>query len=222
MGDTIARVEGKVAKILDGGAKEFKESLTGPGPEIWVHEDLGAVWVGYQISVDGKEVSRGINLFGLHRTPSGWRISGIADTQVKPGSELEPVSKVASPDLLGPINHFLQCLTDHDWDGMQSHLWSGGGITNSRRSRGMLQSSTWPELIGRLKSVTENIPPGVMQEVLFDVEARVCGDFAFVWAPFVININGKTVDKGVNIMTMLKKEDEWVMSGCQDTSMPTQ
>ncbi|KAH8913030.1 hypothetical protein BR93DRAFT_955449 [Coniochaeta sp. PMI_546] len=222
IGETITRVEGKVAKVLEGGAKEFRERVTEPGPEVWVHEDLGAVWAGYQVSVDGKEVSRGINLFGLHRTPDGWKISGIADTQAEPGSELEPISKVAGSELMRPIDHFLQCLTDHEWDKIWSNLSSEGGITNSRRSMGLLQSSTWPELIEKLTSLLESGPPGVMQEVLFDVEARVCGDFAFVWAPFVININGQTTDKGVNIFTMLRKDDKWTISGCQDTSMPTQ
>ncbi|OIW32723.1 hypothetical protein CONLIGDRAFT_630348 [Coniochaeta ligniaria NRRL 30616] len=222
IGATITRIEGRVGKLLDSGAKEFRERVTEPGPEIWVHEDLGAVWAGYQVSVDGKEVSRGINLFGLHRTPDGWKISGIADTQVKPGTELEPVSTVAGPDLMGPIDSFLQCLTDHDWDKIPSSLLGEGGITNSRRGMGILQSSTWPELIEKLRSMMENSPPGMMQEVLYDVEARVCGSFAFVWAPFKININGQTVDKGVNIFTMFRKENGWVISGCQDTSMPTQ
>lgn len=222
LGDTMARIENKVTKILDGGAKEFRETVTEPGPEVWVHEDLGAVWAGYQVSVDGREVSRGVNIFGLHRTPSGWKISGIADTQAETGSELEPVLKVAGEDVMRPVDVFLQGLTDHDWDIMLSTLVSEGGITNSRRSMGVLQSSTWPELIERLKSLLEGSPPGAMQEVLFDVEARVCGGFAFLWAPFVIKANGQTVNKGVNIFTLLRKGEGWVISGCQDTSMPTQ
>ena len=214
IGETITRVEGKVAALLEQGAKEFQERVTEPGPEVWVYKDLGAVWAGYQISVDGREVGRGVNLFGLHRKTEGWKISGIADTQAKLGAELEQISKVAPPSLMAPIDDFLQSMTNHKWEKMLSYCLRGGGITNSRRSMDLLVSSTWPELIARLKSMMDGSPPRLVYEILFDIEARVCGNIGFLWTPFKMDTSGQTTNKGVNIFTLVP------ISGCQDTSMP--
>ncbi|PKK52776.1 hypothetical protein CI102_3587 [Trichoderma harzianum] len=83
----------------------------------------------------------------------------------------------------------------------------------------MLFTSTWAELLERLKGIIDKSPSEI-RELLFDVETRICGDFAFAWTPFVIDINGQTVNKGVNIFTLVRKEGGWIISGCQDTSMP--
>ncbi|KAL7907292.1 hypothetical protein GGI35DRAFT_455935 [Trichoderma velutinum] len=215
--DLVTRIEER----LNGLSGKFEERLAEPGPEVWVHEDLAAVWAGYQTYVDNKETSRGINLFGLHKTADGWKISGLADTELPEDPELPPVSQTFNPEVMKPINYFLDHMTLRDWDKIPSVLVTGSGITNSRRKDNMLKSATWPELMERLKAIIDNSPSEI-REPLFDIETRICGDFAFCWTPFAIEIDGQRVNKGVNIFTLIKKEGGWIISGAQDTSMPIQ
>ncbi|KAL6696867.1 hypothetical protein J3F84DRAFT_310397 [Trichoderma pleuroticola] len=219
--DLVPRIEEKVTKSFGDLASKFEERLAEPGPEVWIHEDLAAVWAGYGVYVDNKEISRGINLFGLHKTADGWKISGVADTQLPEGPERSPVLQTVSPEVMKPIDYFLDNMTKGDWDKIPSVLVMDSGITNSRRKDNMLRTSTWAELLVILKGIVDKSPIEI-RELLFDVETRICGDFAFAWTPFVIDINGQTVNKGVNIFTLVKKEGEWIISGCQDTSLPVE
>ncbi|KAL1873442.1 hypothetical protein VTK73DRAFT_987 [Phialemonium thermophilum] len=220
--EMIRQIEEQVVMSLNGGAKEFQETLDAPDPEVWVHEDMAAVWTGYRALLDGKEVNGGIMLFSLHRTPTGWKISGTANTKPAPGGVLPPVTREARPDVVEPVDQFLQHMTKHEWDGFRSKLSREGGITNSRRSMGMLKTSTWDELVEMIKAASAKSPPGTIYELLHDVEARVCGDFAFLWTPFVIEVQGHVENKGVNIFTMVREGGKWIIAGCQDTSMPTE
>ncbi|KAL5093513.1 hypothetical protein Trisim1_010243 [Trichoderma cf. simile WF8] len=219
--DLVPRIEEKVTKTFGDLASKFEERLAEPGPEVWIHEDLAAVWAGYQVVFDNKEITRGINAFGLHKTADGWKISGVADTQLPEGPEQSPILQTVNPEVMKPIDYLLDNMTEGNWDKILSVFVTGSGITNSRRKDNMLFTSTWPELLVRLKGIIDKSPSEI-RELLFDVEMRICGDFAFAWTPFVIDINGQTVNKGVNIFTLVRKEGEWIISGAQDTSMPVQ
>ncbi|GJN71427.1 hypothetical protein PLICBS_005492 [Purpureocillium lilacinum] len=77
---TMDRIESKVQAAM-GSIKEFREELTQPGPEIWVSGDLAAVWTGHQTLIDGNRVAQSIKLISLHKTATGWKICGVADSQ---------------------------------------------------------------------------------------------------------------------------------------------
>ncbi|KAL7952148.1 hypothetical protein V8C34DRAFT_310321 [Trichoderma compactum] len=97
----------KVTKSFGDLSSKFEERLAEPGPEVWIHEDLAAVCAGYQVYVDNKEISRGINLFWLHETADGWKISGVADTQLPEGPERSHVLQTVGPEVMKPIDYFL-------------------------------------------------------------------------------------------------------------------
>lgn len=216
---TMTRVEGKVGKLLESGAKDFEEAFFEPGPDVWLYDNLAAVWAGYRVIVDSNEVSRGINAVSLMNTAEGWQIVGIADTQFQRNSVLPPVSSDLLPDVMKPIEVFFAHLKNREWDSMLSMLFPGSGITNSRQNRPIQR--TWPELIEYLKGVVEGVPADiVVEEKIYDVELRTCGDLAIVWTPFTVTYNDVPASKGVNIFTLLKRDEGWVITGCQDTSRP--
>lgn len=216
---TMDKIEAEVFTALDIN-KEFREELAEPGPEVWIHDDFATVWTGHHTFVDDKKVAYSLKLFSLHKTADGWKISGIADTQEKGGSRFPPVSKVVTTEVMEPINLHLDSLEHKNWGSSITSCLVGSGVTNSRRSTGMLFSSTWPQLLDRIKGVYAQVPVGVaLAEILYDVEVRIWGDFAFAWTPFLIKRNGQTINKGVNAFTLLKMDSGWIITGCQDTSM---
>lgn len=180
------------------------------------------MWLGYEHVVDGAAVSRGVNLFGLLKTgpeedeEREWKIAGIADTQWRPDGATPTISSTITSDLMAPINTFFAYMRARNWTQLASTLLPGGGMTHSAANE-PLRQVTWPEFVEGLKGVIEKIPAEVdVNEKVYDVEARVCGDMAFVWTPFVVEFNGVERQKGVNVWTLLRREGAWWVSGCQD------
>ena len=84
-----------------------------------------------------------------------------------------------------------------------------------------LRQLTWPDFVVGLGGVIDTIPREVdVHEKAHDVEARVCGDMAFVWTPFVVEFDGIVKQKGINLWSLLKRDGKWLISGCQDTGKP--
>jgi hypothetical protein len=219
VGECISRVEETIGRILESGAHSVVEALTGHAPEVWIYQDLAAVMAGYSVLVDGVEVSGGVNLFSLLKTSRGWKIAGIADTQWPGASKVPPVLHEPASGVITAIETFFEHLKVKNWEGMLQDFLPGGGITNSR-SQGIIFSN-WLGLIDRLREVASQTPPGsVMEEIIFDLEYRTVGDVAFAWTPFRVDLDGVPQSKGVNIMTLLKREEGWVISGVQDTGRP--
>jgi hypothetical protein len=55
---------------------------------------------------------------------------------------------------------------------------------------------------------------GQAHETLFDIKVEQFNTLATVWAPFVIDVNGKRVGCGVNQFTMAKQNEDWrIVSG---------
>lgn len=189
-----------------------------------MHNDIAAVFTGFEShSEEGDAPSKAVATFGLLMTSDGWKISGIADTRWKPGHEGNS-AVVFEPNhdsgVTKRLEAFFHHLLVHDWDHMLADCLPGGGITKSRA--GSYETIGWSTLIKKLKNAKDHIPEAAdAQEKIHDIELRVVGDLAFAWAPFVIVSRGVTTATGVNIMTFLKQDNEWLVSGIQDTSRYT-
>ncbi len=177
LNETIDRIETEALKAIDAG-KEYREEISQPESDIWVYDDLAAVWTGHRTFVDEDEVSYGIRVFSLHRTADGWKLSGIADIQGSEDSGLHSVSKASDGEIMKPIHLMLDSMEHRDWDMVITPCLTGTGITNSRQRAGLLLSSTWPQLRERIKEIFARVPTDVvLSEVLYDVEIRVSGEF---------------------------------------------
>ena len=50
-------------------------------PEVEIDHELAAVWVKYEFAAGGRFSHCGVDAFQLFRSPVGWRIFHVADTQ---------------------------------------------------------------------------------------------------------------------------------------------
>ncbi|KAF7373924.1 putative 1-aminocyclopropane-1-carboxylate deaminase [Mycena sanguinolenta] len=217
----VSNTSAKITSILAAGATSVEEVIIPPGPDIWVHADLAAIWAGYSVRIDGVERARGVNAVSLLNVPGeGWKISGVADTQWAPDAPPPPADNDEEENqaMIAPIYAFLAHLKAREWDGMLSLVLLGGGATHSRPPAAPM-FSTFPELIERVKGITEAAPPGtVLEEPIFDVQTRRVGELGFAWTPFVTTANGVLRSKGINVFTLLKRDGKWVITGIQDTA----
>jgi hypothetical protein len=192
------------------------ETIVQPDPKAWTYDDIAAIFLEYVVTIDGEEVLGGASNFGMLKTCSGWKISGIASAQWS--STRGPPSKAKHTEgVLHRIEVFVEHLEQRDWNAIiTADCLPGGGITLSRA--GGYKTMTWPDLIEQLKELVRQTAD--VAEQVHDVEINVVGDLALAWTPFTISSQGKIIRKGVNIFTLLKDGDGWVLSGIQDTNRP--
>ncbi|KAL3588197.1 hypothetical protein FPOAC2_14096 [Fusarium poae] len=85
--DMYERVSGLLAKQQESGPTGFKHQLAEPKADVWVLQNIAAVFVGWSASMDGRgEFIHTVHLCTLHRQsddiPSDgnpWRISALVD-----------------------------------------------------------------------------------------------------------------------------------------------
>ncbi|KAH8647313.1 hypothetical protein BX600DRAFT_476502 [Xylariales sp. PMI_506] len=197
------------------------EEYAPPEVEVWVHNDLGAVWVGNVITVDGKAVSTGVNVASFLKIPGeGWKISSVAVAELPVDEALPPVLKEPTGPIVEVIETFFLHLKNQNWEGMEALLSPVMSATHSRPPKPPL-SLERQAFFDRLVEITKMFPEGtVLNEKIFDIEARACGNIGFVWMHFVVEMNGKPVSKGANIITLFKIGGGWKICGCQDTGGP--
>ncbi|KAI1334605.1 hypothetical protein F5Y15DRAFT_285717 [Xylariaceae sp. FL0016] len=219
--DHVYSVETLIADALSDGTSSIEQTLCSPNPEVWVHDDLAAVWAGYNVSLDGREASKGNILFSLLKVDDAWKICGVADKQWIAGSAPPELCSDldTDPDIMAPVNALLAAFSDPDWDAISRWFLEGGSSVQIRPPT-PYQVITLEQSIARLQDIRERLAPGTtFSESLHDIQVRTCGNLGFIWAPFVIETGGKESHKGVNIFSLLKK-DHWVISGCQNIGKP--
>lgn len=90
---TVARKGGGDIILLQEDPQEFLQAVGSKHKESWeerisnviVHTDgdLSVIWCDYEFYVDGSLSHKGIDVFQLIHTPSGWKIFSICDTRKK-------------------------------------------------------------------------------------------------------------------------------------------
>ncbi|KAJ4103853.1 hypothetical protein NW760_014571 [Fusarium oxysporum] len=115
--DMYERVGGLLAKQQESG---FKHELAEPSAEVWVSQNIAAVFAGWSASMDGRgEFIHTVHLCTLHRQILGngnpWRISALVDMmhlspeQPVPSVETGPVSEI-----IAPFQDFLKSIKSQD------------------------------------------------------------------------------------------------------------
>jgi hypothetical protein len=242
LSDAIVAIEARTQS--HGGRQE--EKLPGlptleysdPPREVWIHEDIAAVWGGYQLVATAAPTPLGgVGVVSLARAPAtGWRISGFAALQQEEEEEHGPehaggpllpgtTQAAPSPDLMQPIDALLGAFSAPDWPALAPWFLAGGGCTLTRPPASP-RAVSFAESIARLQGIIAGLPAGMaVEERIHDVEARVCydggggglpGGLGFVWAPFHVDFGGRPMHSGVNIFTFVRREGRWVFCGCQD------
>ena len=72
----------------------------------------------------------------------------------------------------------------------------------------------------RWRDWVSTLEVGYAHEELFEIEVERYGKLAAVWAPFVIDVDGKRVGCGVNQFTMVETNEGWQIVSGMDVQAP--
>ncbi|CZR49565.1 uncharacterized protein FPRO_15924 [Fusarium proliferatum ET1] len=221
--DMYERVSGLLAKQQESGPTGFKHQLAKPPADVWVSQNIAAVFVGWSASMDGRgEFIHTVHLCTLHRQSDDvlsyenpWRISALVDMmhlspeQPVPSVETGPVSEI-----IAPFQDFLKNIKAQDWEAIPALLLPGAGATLSKDGHAP-ETFMWSELIEHLRQAAQNEP--TIEERLLDCETRRCGDLGFVWAPFVVQGDGIGISHGVYVCSFRLEGGRWLISSLCET-----
>ncbi|KAM0196118.1 hypothetical protein ACHAPA_004761 [Fusarium lateritium] len=223
--DMYERVSGLLAKTQEAGPTGFKHQLAKPDAEVWVSGDIAAVLVGWSASMDGPgEFVHTVHLVTLYHlpkdaSPSGnpWRIVGSVDmNHLKPDIPAPPVESGLLAETIAPFQAMLTHIKAQDWEAITPLLLRGAGATVWRDSQAP-ETYLWPEFIEYLQSQAGSGLP--IEKKLRNYEARRYADLGFVWAPFVIEVDGNEHARGINVCTFRLEDQKWLISGLQEFTL---
>jgi putative lumazine-binding protein len=116
--------------------------------------------------------------------------------------------------VLATLQGVLDALARRDQAAMAALLLPGGGATHSRDDTFFhLLLRDFPERVTRGE--------GAREERIHDPEIRIDGDIAMIWAPYDFYIDGRVHHWGTNIVTLLKRDGRWRISGIADNGRTT-
>ncbi|KAK2590712.1 hypothetical protein QQS21_011606 [Conoideocrella luteorostrata] len=207
---------GELIKREESRKNDIQLRLHDVPQKMWIYEDIAALWAEHggkeTESSEGEDGITGaeMRLYGFARTNDGWKISGVAGTYKDPS--LESLSE-PTPALMEPVDALLSNFSHPDWDTLKDWFVPGAGCTLYRPPMEPMPM-TMHQSIVRLQDMVKS--GSTIQEKIQNVEARIHGDLGFVWAPFVVEIDGVPRHEGVNIFSFLNRSGKWRFSGCQD------
>jgi hypothetical protein len=113
--------------------------------------------------------------------------------------------------VLAPLRALLDGLRQRDHAAMLAQVMPEGGATIVREGRVLHYS---------LRALLERpLPPGVIDEQIYDPYIRIDHDVAMIWAPYKVFLEGKLHHWGTNVMTLLQQPDgRWLIVGHVDNS----
>jgi hypothetical protein len=111
--------------------------------------------------------------------------------------------------VLAVVQRLLETVARQDRDGMRAILLAEGLATQSR-----------DHVVTRtpLREFPDKMPvgPDRFAERFYDPLVRVDDDIAMVWARYDFFVNGEVHHWGTNILSFLKQDGEWRVSGIAD------
>jgi hypothetical protein len=78
----------------------------------------------------------------------------------------------------------------------------------------MLNASSKEMFIKNFKSIPENL---TIEERIYDITSLKSDYLAQYKVPYSFYVNGELSHSGINVLTLIKKEDQWVISYIADT-----
>jgi ketosteroid isomerase-like protein len=135
---------------------------------------------------------------------------------------LPPASALPPPDfetaaVLAPINSLFAAFERGDAAGMLRQVHPDGRVTatGTRASSSGLRQESWSQFAQRVT------PGSGFQESISDPAIDIDGDVAMVWAPFVVRVDGKVSNCGVDHFDLVRDNGAWKVMNLSFSSRTT-
>jgi len=119
--------------------------------------------------------------------------------------------------VLAPINQLFAALEAGDSAGVLRVVYPDGRVTavGTLRTGNGLRQESWTEFAARLK------PGEGFRESISDPAIEIDGDIAMVWAPFVVRVDGKVGNCGVDHFDLVREGGAWKVMNISFSSRTT-
>ena len=119
--------------------------------------------------------------------------------------------------VLAPINQLFAALEAGDSAGVLRVVYPDGRVTavGTLRTGTGLRQESWTQFAARLK------PGEGFRESISDPAIEVDSDIAMVWAPFVVRVDGKVGNCGVDHFDLVREGGAWKVMNISFSSRTT-
>lgn len=139
-----------------------------------------------------------------------------------PATKLPPAQALSPPvgeeqAVLAPINQLFAALEAGDSVGVLRVVYPDGRVTavGTLHSGTGLRQESWTQFAARLK------PGEGFRESISDPAIEIDGDIAMVWAPFVVRVDGKVSNCGVDHFDLVREGGAWKVMNISFSSRTT-
>ena len=146
----------------------------------------------------------------------------LALAAAAPATKLPPVQALPPPApeeqaVLAPINQLFAALEAGDSAGVLRVVYPDGRVTavGALRTGNGLRQESWTQFAARLK-----LGEG-FRESISDPAIEIDGDIAMVWAPFVVRVDGKVGNCGVDHFDLVRANGAWKVMNISFSSRTT-
>ena len=126
-----------------------------------------------------------------------------------------PASEEAA--VLAPINQLFAAFEAGDSAGVLRVVYPDGRVTavGTLRTGTGLRQESWTQFAARLK------PGQGFRESISDPAIEIDGDIAMVWAPFVVRVDGKVSNCGIDHFDLVRANGAWKVMNISFSSRTT-
>jgi ketosteroid isomerase-like protein len=134
-----------------------------------------------------------------------------------PPAQALPPPAAEEQAVLAPINQLLAALEAGDATGVLRVVYPDGRVTavGTLRSGTGLRQESWTQFVARLE------PGEGFRESISDPAVEIDGDIAMVWAPFVVRVDGKVSNCGVDHFDLVRANGAWKVMNIAFSSRTT-
>jgi hypothetical protein len=130
-----------------------------------------------------------------------------------PDAGSRPSLEAEQRSVLAALQQFFDAMADHDEEAMRETLLPDGTAVHSRGDR--VLHTRLSDLPGQAAAGTARV-----EERIHDPVVRVDDDIAMVWAPYDFLVDSVPHHWGTNIVSFLKRDGRWRISGIADNGRP--
>ena len=114
--------------------------------------------------------------------------------------------------VLAPLQALLDGVAQRDHELVRKQLFPGGMATLIRDGQPLqLHFDAFVERLPTTGTVK-------LEEVLHDPVVHIDDNIAVIWAPYTFTFDGKIDHCGTNIITLIRRDGRWLISGIADNS----
>jgi len=137
-------------------------------------------------------------------------------TKLPPAQALPPPASEEAAVLV-PINALFAAFEVGDSGGVLRVVYPDGRVTavGTLRTGNGLRQESWTQFAARLK------PGQGFRESISDPAIEIDGDIAMVWAPFVVRVDGKVGNCGVDHFDLVREAGAWKVMNITFSSRTT-